>query len=133
MAFLAALDVCIASPDAAGAGVDACASAAVRKEDHYSVVLDELKAEGVVYKPLVWTCWGRPSPDAQAALRTLSFVAARRLGLCDARGLEQRARALVAAMLWRRAAAMVLACLRRATAEEVQEALQAPDSGDEGS
>ena len=53
---LAALDVCIASPDGEGAGADACVSAAARKADHYADVIDELSAEGVAYKPLVWTC-----------------------------------------------------------------------------
>ena len=88
---LAALDVCITSPDGEGAGADACVSAAARKREHYSAVLEELEDEGVTYKPLVWTCWGRPSPDAQAALRALASVAARRLGLADPRALEMRA------------------------------------------
>ena len=119
--------MCIASPDGWGAGPDACVSAAARKTYRYSNVIDELDAEGVAYKPLVWTCWGRPSPDAQAALRTLAFVAARRLGLADPRGLERRARALATAALWRRAAAMVTVCLRRTGPGELQELLPGMD------
>ena len=129
---MAALDVCIASPDGGGAGADACVSAAARKTERYSEVMEELEAAGIEYKPLVWTCWGRPSPDAQAALRTLSSVAARRCGISDPRGLEQRARALISAALWRRAAAMAIACLRRADVGEAQEVLPGFESDESG-
>ena len=107
----AALDVCVASPDGAGAGADACASAALRKRYRYREVLDELKAEGYDYLPLVWTSWGRPGPEAQSTLRTLAASAARRLGLADGVALERQAASLIGGQVWRRAAAMVLSCL----------------------
>ena len=39
----AALDVCVASPDSAGAGTDVCISAEARKCGHYKDVMDELR------------------------------------------------------------------------------------------
>ena len=106
-----------------GAGGGACAAAAVRKRDHYAAVLDELHEEGYDYRPLVWTCWGRPSPEAAGTLRTLAQVAARRKGLAEPAALEGRARALIGAHIWRRAAAMVLACMDRCRQEDVAELL----------
>ena len=66
---LSALDVVVASPDAAGAGDDACAAAVSRKlgVGGYGPYLEELAADGVDYRPLAWTCWGRPHVDAAAA------------------------------------------------------------------
>ena len=121
----AVLDVCVASPDSAGAGTDACAAAEVRKRGKYQDVLVELREEGYDYRPLVWTCWGRPSLEAQAVVRSLASVAARRRGLADPKPLEMRARALIGARIWRRAAAMALACLRRTVAGDAEELLPA--------
>ena len=115
--------MCVACPDSGGAGGGACAAAAVRRRDHYAAVLDELHEEGYDYRPLVWTCWGRPSPEAAGTLRTLAQVAARRKGLAEPAALEGRARALIGAHIWRRAAAMVLACMDRCRQEDVAELL----------
>ena len=127
----AALDICVASPDSAGAGINVCISAAARKSAHYKEVLEELRAEGYDYKPLIWTCWGRPSLDAQAAIRTLAAVAARRRGLSSPVPLETRARALIGAQIWRRAALMVLSCLLRSAASDAVDLLPAEDWRDD--
>ena len=127
--FPAALDVCVASPDSAGAGTDVCIAAEVRKRGTYKDVLAELRSEGYDYRPLIWTCWGRPSLEVQAVIRSLASVAARRRGLADPRPLEMRARVLIGAQLWRRAAAMVLACLGRTGPTDAQELLPAGDLG----
>ena len=121
----AALDVCIASPDSAGAGTDVCIAAEVGKAGKYAAVLEELRAEGYDYRPMVWTSWGRAGLGAQAIVRSLAAVAARRRGLADPRPLELRARALISAQVWRRAAAMVLACLQRAASADAEELLPA--------
>ena len=60
----------------------------------------------------------------------MAQTAARRLGYADSGGFESRAKALIGAHLWRRAARMVLACLPRAAPVEVAEALPAGDDGD---
>ena len=123
----AALDICVASPDSAGAGINVCISAAARKSARYQKVIEELRAEGYDYKPLIWTCWGRPSLDAQAAIRTLAAVAARRRGLSSPLPLEMRARALIGAHIWRRAALMALSCLQRPAATDAADLLPAGD------
>ena len=74
---------------------------------------------------MVWTCWGRPSLGAQAVIRSLASVAARRRGLADPRPLEVRSRTLIGAQIWRRAAAMVLACLQRTATAGAEELLPA--------
>ena len=57
---LAALDVGVVSPDSVGSGTDACAAMHAEKLGRYAAMLPELEAEGVVYRPVVWSCWGRP-------------------------------------------------------------------------
>ena len=126
----AALDVCVACPHAGGAGADACAAAIKRKRDKYSNILLELQREGYDYKPLVWSCWGRPDADASIALRTMASAAARRKGFAGSAQLEKRARALIGAHIWRRAARMVLACLRIGSSEDVAELLPADADAD---
>ena len=49
--------------------------------------------------------------DAVVAVRSMAAAASRRRGLGDPRGLAGRASALVGVQLWRRAAAMVAACV----------------------
>ena len=108
---LAALDVGVTCPDSAGSGSDACVAMHASKLHEYAGVLEELAEEGVQYRPLVWSCWGRPYSDAAAAVRSMATAASRRRGLGDPRGLAGRASALVGVQLWRRAAAMVAACV----------------------
>ena len=116
----AALDVSIVSPDAEGAGLDPCAATSAKKVGKYSSILGELQEEGIDYRPLVWSCWGRPGGDAQQAVRTIVAAAARRRGLGNPVALERHIRSLIGAQIWRRAANMVLACLPDAPTEEVR-------------
>ena len=69
--------------------------------------------------------------DAQAAIRTLAAVAARRRGLADPRPLEQRARALIGAHIWRRAALMALSCLQQCAPADAVALLPADDWDDD--
>ena len=115
---LAALDVGIAYPGAAGSGDDACTAMVVSKRDKYAGVLGELRDEGVEYKPLVWSCWGRPHCDAVSIVRAMAEAAARRSGDCHASVVERRAHGLIGIQIWRRAARMVEACLPRAPPAE---------------
>ena len=68
----AALDVCVASPNAATALGDAAESAFRRKLRRYRQEIPELARAGIVYRPLVWTADGRPHP---AVTRTLRYAA----------------------------------------------------------
>ena len=107
---LAALDVGVASPDAAGAGVDCTVSMCIRKRTVYAPYLPELHNEGIEYAPMVWSAYGRPHPDASRVLLTLARMTARRRGEASYRGLARRWSAKIAAAIWRRGANMVLAC-----------------------
>jgi hypothetical protein len=106
-----ALDVGIASPDAMHAGEDCTESMRVRKRVVYSRHLPALLAEGIEYRPLVWSCWGREHPDTTAVLTQLARQAARRKGAADFQPLLRRARARIGAAIARRAAGMLRACL----------------------
>ncbi len=86
----------------------------VRKRRKYAKYLPALEAEGVVYKPMVWSCWGREHPDTTAALTSLARQAARRRGLGTHKELLRQTRARVGAALARRTSAMLRACLPRA-------------------
>ena len=81
---LAALDVGVTMPTAADGGVDGDADAAKRYLDEklrkYQRHLAEMQAQGIIYKPIIWTAWGRAHPDA-SVLRSLATKAARRRGL----------------------------------------------------
>ena len=68
----AALDVCIASPNAAAAQGDAAEAEFRRKLHHYRNVIPELTAAGIAFRPLIWTADGRPHP---AVVRTLRYAA----------------------------------------------------------
>ena len=68
----AALDVCVASPNAAGAQGDAAEAGFRRKLRHYADAIPELSRAGIADRPLVWTADGRPHP---AVVRTLAHVA----------------------------------------------------------
>ena len=108
-----ALDIGIASPDAAGAGADCAESMRRRKANRYAPHAHELAASRVVYRPLIWSCYGREHPDTSAALLAIARRAARRRGMADFERLLARARAAIGVALARRAARMVHACMRR--------------------
>jgi len=108
---VSALDVGVAAVEACNAGADCTEAMRVRKRETYAKYLDALEAEGVEYKPLVWSCWGREHPDTTAVLTGLARRAARRRGLASHRPLLRQVRAQVGAALARRAAAMLRACL----------------------
>jgi hypothetical protein len=108
-----ALDVGIASPDAAGAGKDCTESMRKRKVSKYEPYRAELEDAHVVYRPLIWSCYGREHPDTSAVLHALCRRAARRQGLADHLPLLARVRAAVGIALARRSARMVHACLRQ--------------------
>ena len=115
---LAALDVGVMSPDAAGAGDDACAAMQDRKVKDHAAYREEMARNGVVYCPMAFSCYGRVHPEAAAVMTTLARTAARRRGLADYKPLLRRAHANIAVQLWRRAAAMVRACFPELPVEE---------------
>ena len=115
----AALDIGICSPNASGAGDDCCAAMFERKMDTYSDHLGALGARNIRYKPIVYSCYGRPHPESLDTLERIAQQAARRHGLADHRALLTRSLLAISIQIWTRAAAMVHACLPEATAEAV--------------
>ena len=101
----------VAAPGARHAGADRAESMRVRRRAVCARYLGELEAEGVEYKPLVWSCWGREHPHTTAALTQLARRAVRRRGLPSHAPVLRQARAQIGAALARRAATMVPACL----------------------
>ena len=80
---LVALDIGIASPDAAGAGEDCLQTMVDRKVDKYEPHREALQRQNIEYAPLVFSCFGRLHPNTTAILRTLAQRIARRRG-CSA-------------------------------------------------
>ena len=116
----AALDVCVASPNAAAAMGDAAASAFRRKLHRYRQEITELSAAGISFRPLVWTADGCPHP---AVTRTLQFAAQ----IATTRNNQQASASLLVARwkheiqiaILRRRAAMARAVLPKATAQQL--------------
>ena len=75
---LAALDVGICSPNARGAGDDCLQSMLNRKNDRMKPFETELDQAGVQYKPIIFSCYGRPHDDAIKMVSSL----ARRIARC---------------------------------------------------
>ena len=115
---LAAMDVGVTSPEASGAGEDCCDAMWRSKHRKYDAYHDELEEQGISYAPLVLSAFGRAHPEAESVLHTLAVRAARRRGLRDHRLILRRARVAIGVAIWRRAAAMVHACLPKLAAEE---------------
>ena len=107
---LAALDVGVTSPDAAGAGNDCTHAMVLDKCRFYAPHFDALRRAGIHYLPVVWSAYGRPHPDASKVLVTLARAVARRRGEATFRGLARQWAARITTEVWRRAANMVLAC-----------------------
>ena len=115
----AALDVCIASPNAAAAQGDAAAAAFKRKLRHYRRVIPELAAAGIVFRPLVWTADARPHPAAMRTLKYAAEQAAARTGSQgDAQAMLARWKHEVTIAILRRRAAMSRSVVPRRTAWE---------------
>ena len=84
----------------------------------------ELDAGGVDYRPVTFSCYGLPHPDAVRLFRALGRRLARRKGT-EAHIEERRLAACVGVEVWRRAARMLRACLPD-TAEDEAEATLTP-------
>ena len=115
---LIAFDVGIASPDslAAAAAGDGLEAMRKRKQSKYAPHADSMRAAGLTYIPLPWSCWGREHADTTTALERLSRRAARRRGDADWRVVLRAFRADVGAILARRASEMWRQCALAAAA-----------------
>ncbi len=105
---LAAVDVGVISPSAAGAGLDCVVTMAQRKLERMQPFADELEAFGIQYQPFAISCWGRMHPAALQMLGRLARRMARREGGSSHRAVLQRLVARITILVMRRAARMVL-------------------------
>ena len=116
----AALDIGICSPDAAGTGLDCCETMWRKKRGRYADHHDEMRRHGIVYVPVVVSCYGRMHPDTEVVIDRIAMQAARRFGVADHRPLLRRAKAALGVAIWRRAVAMTRACLPRISEESLR-------------
>ena len=107
---LTALDVGVASPDAVHAGDDCLEAMRARKARGYARFEREFDAQGMAYRPITFSCWGREHPDTTVVLESIARRAARRCGISGWRTLLRRLRGDIGAALARRAAAMLRTC-----------------------
>ena len=72
---------------------------------------DTLHNQGIAFKPLVWSCYGRPHPTAKRFLFDVANRIARRRGHRDAAGIAAQMRSDIAVEIWRRNAQQLQNCL----------------------
>jgi hypothetical protein len=107
---LVAIDVGITHPQSADGDKDACSLYYEKKLAKYARILPELQQQGISYKPLIWSSWGRPHDEAATLLRRMSERAARRKGLTSGRALFDETCAKIGVALQARLAAMIRKC-----------------------
>ena len=83
----------------------------------------ELERGGIEYRPIVFSCFGRPHADAKQLIRSMAKRLARRRS-SEAAVEERRLAGRLGLQIWRRAARMVRRCLP-ASADDVPEQSQA--------
>ena len=98
----------VASPAAAAAGDDAAQAMRIRKLGEREPVRVELEQAGIVYKPFVFTTFGRPDASASDIIKSIVKRGARRKGW-PAAAFNRKFRASLGAVLARRMARMSLA------------------------
>ena len=100
-----ALDVCIASPNAADAMGDAADVTFRRELRHYRDVIPELAAACIAFRPLIWTADAQPHPAIVCMLKYAAKVASTwNGGLDHANSLLSRWKQITVAIMHRRAA-----------------------------
>jgi hypothetical protein len=117
---LVALDVGVCCPAAAGAGADCVEAMRRRKVHRMEPFAAELENGGIMYKPVVFSCFGRPHADAKKLIQGFARRLARRPGT-EAAVEERRLAARIGQQVWRRAARMVRRCLPSAADDAAEE------------
>ena len=81
------------------------------KLNYYEDHLEDLAQQGIIYKPMIFTAYGRRHPSATNMINHAATTVARQRGYATANGLQRHWQRQMAAEIWRRAARMVKACL----------------------
>ena len=103
--------MCVCSPFVINAGSDCCDTAFNRKRKDYHHILDELRYQGIEYKPLVFSAYGRPHADASHWLVFSAKAAARKRGISDFKQILSRVQRNIAVSIQRRLVGQIRACL----------------------
>jgi hypothetical protein len=101
----AALDVTVTAVEAYGAGEEPCARAYRSKLRSYKKEIPEMRANGIRFVPLVWSCEGSSHPETIRSLHNIADGVAMKTG-CSAKKLLRRLWHNVTVDLMRRRAAM---------------------------
>ena len=96
-----------------------------RKLCDYGRHLPALRDNGIEYRPVIFSCYGRIHPEAQHIFRNVLLQIRQRRGVVDDRALHRRFRRNVAVRIWQRAARMVKCCLPSLSDEEAAVLLDA--------
>ena len=107
------------SPHALGAGEDCCEAVQSKNLAAYQEHFGELSAQGIRYRPLAMSCYGRMHPEAASVLESVAVKVARSHGFADYGPILQRLRQTIGVRLQVRLASMVRACLPRLTFDEL--------------
>jgi hypothetical protein len=116
----AALDIGIMSPHALGAGSDCCEAMHAKRIECYAMQFDELSMQGVRYRPLAMSCYGRLHPETARVLVDVCQKAVRRHGFAEHLPILQRLQQVIGARLQVRLATMARSCLPRLSRDELQ-------------
>ena len=120
---LAAVDIGIKAPHSRDAGLDCTETMKQDKFQKYQLHLPELEREGILYKPAIFSCFGRRHPDTTDMMTLAARRAARYRGLPDHRSMLRRWYRSASAEVWRRAACMVRSCMP-GDSDEAEQLLQ---------
>ena len=85
------------------------ANCAVPWCDRLGKAAEAMREAGIVYVPMVYSCYGRAHGESVAVLEHIASAVGRRMGVADTRPVLRRAQAAVGVALQRRAVAMVMA------------------------
>jgi hypothetical protein len=117
---LVAIDVGVTLPQSADGEADACSLYHDKKLAKYARILPELERQGIAYKPMIFSAWGRPHSEASVLIRRLAERAARRRGMTSGKAIYDDTCAKIGLELQARLAAMISKC----------QAPQEPDESD---
>ena len=126
-----AVDTMVVSPHSSRAGADATEEGKREKLRKYNHVLQDLERDGIVYKPAVFSTYGRMHPDVKHMLREAARRLARKDGIADTKGIMKRWKREITAALWNRAACMLHKCMENPRGADVSWDFEEADAFDD--
>ena len=81
-----------------------------QKVNYYSPHLPDLHKQGIDYTPIVWSCFGRPHPEAKRVIHAIARATARRRGGTNTEEIYTRIMADINVDIWRRNVLQLRTC-----------------------